>query len=206
LEGQLEAQKRMMADNLERARFKKEQQLEIEKKEEEVKRARIAERLAVLGEVSKTKTSEKSPSSVLEPSTQKADAALVPAQSQPKHAHISLISSGSALDDLEGIIPEAITDSAEDSKDIIDGEGQRYPVPAPTDTSAQFSSADRATCSVSAIEDSQKQLILYPQHPPFVNAISMIPATVFWMTAAPIVKYTNVAFDLLIDKLRDTYL
>lgn len=54
--------------------------------------------------------------------------------------------------------------------------------------------------------DAQKQLILYPRHPAFVDAIGMIPATMFWATAAPVVKYANIAVDLLIDKLRDTYL
>ncbi|KAF3046406.1 hypothetical protein E8E12_007850 [Didymella heteroderae] len=56
------------------------------------------------------------------------------------------------------------------------------------------------------ISDDQKQLILYPQHPAIINAIGMIPATMFWVTAAPVVKYTGIALELLIDKLRDTYL
>lgn len=63
-----------------------------------------------------------------------------------------------------------------------------------------------ADAAESTPSDTQNQLILYPQHPAFINAISMIPATMFWATAAPIVKYTNIAVDLLIDKLRDTYL
>jgi hypothetical protein len=58
----------------------------------------------------------------------------------------------------------------------------------------------------STLDDAQKQIILYPQHPAFVNVIGMIPATMFWMTAAPVVKYTHIAIDMLIDKLRDTYL
>lgn len=51
----------------------------------------------------------------------------------------------------------------------------------------------------------EKQVILYPQHPTFVNAIGMIPATMFWVAAAPIVKYTGMTVDLLMDKLRETY-
>jgi hypothetical protein len=57
-----------------------------------------------------------------------------------------------------------------------------------------------------AVDDPRKQLILYPQHPPLVTAIGMIPATIFWVTAAPIVKYTGIAVDVLIDKFRDMYL
>ncbi|OSS55165.1 hypothetical protein B5807_00817 [Epicoccum nigrum] len=60
--------------------------------------------------------------------------------------------------------------------------------------------------AVSAVDDLQKQLIRYPQHPPFVTAIGMIPATMFWVTAAPIVKYTGIAIDVLVDKLREIYL
>ncbi|KAF3050287.1 hypothetical protein E8E11_009121 [Didymella keratinophila] len=59
---------------------------------------------------------------------------------------------------------------------------------------------------VSAISDDQKQIILYPQNPAFINAIGMIPATMFWVTAAPVVKYTGIAVELLIDQLRDTFL
>ena len=58
----------------------------------------------------------------------------------------------------------------------------------------------------SAISDDQKQMILYPQNPAIINAIGMIPATMFWATAAPVVKYTNIAVDMLIDQLRDTFL
>jgi hypothetical protein len=57
-----------------------------------------------------------------------------------------------------------------------------------------------------APDDIQKQLILYPRHPTFVNVISMIPASMFWVVAAPVAKYTTLAVDLLIDKLRETYL
>jgi hypothetical protein len=57
-----------------------------------------------------------------------------------------------------------------------------------------------------AVDDAQKQLILYPQHPPLVTAIGMIPATMFWVTAAPIVKYTGIAVDVLIDKFKDIHL
>ncbi|KAF3001260.1 hypothetical protein E8E13_003604 [Curvularia kusanoi] len=59
---------------------------------------------------------------------------------------------------------------------------------------------------ISTADDSKKQLILYPQHPPLITAIGMIPATMFWITAAPIVKYTNVTVEYLIDTLRDIYL
>ena len=72
---------------------------------------------------------------------------------------------------------------------------------------ADLKSVDqREAEAISAIDDPQKQLILYPQHPPLVTAIGMIPATMFWVTAAPIVKYTGIAVDVLADKLRDMYL
>lgn len=84
MEDQVEAQKRMMADKIERARLKKQQQLEAEKKEEEEKKARIAKRLAALGEAPKPKTSEKASSPAIGRSPQKTDAALAPVQSPPK--------------------------------------------------------------------------------------------------------------------------
>lgn len=84
MEDQVEAQKRMMADKIERARLKKQQQLEAEKKEEEEKKARIAKRLAALGEAPKPKTSEKSPSPAVGRSPRKVDAAPVSVQSPPK--------------------------------------------------------------------------------------------------------------------------
>lgn len=60
--------------------------------------------------------------------------------------------------------------------------------------------------AVSAVSDDQKEIVLYPQNPAFINAIGMIPATMFWATAAPVVKYTGIAVELLIDQLRDTFL
>jgi hypothetical protein len=46
-----------------------------------------------------------------------------------------------------------------------------------------------------------KQLILYPRHPTFVTVIGMLPAAMFWATAAPVVKYGNRAFDVLVERL-----
>lgn len=65
---------------------------------------------------------------------------------------------------------------------------------------------DKVAYKESAGDETEKQLILFPQHPAFVTAIGMIPATMFWATAAPVVKYSSMAVELLIDKLRDTYL
>lgn len=84
MENPVEVQKRMMAEKIERARLKKQQQLEAEKKEEEEKKARIAKRLAALGEAPKPKSSEKAPSPAVGRSPQKSDAALAPVQSPPK--------------------------------------------------------------------------------------------------------------------------
>jgi hypothetical protein len=50
--------------------------------------------------------------------------------------------------------------------------------------------------TVSNLED--KQLILYPQHPTFVNVIGMLPEALFWATAAPIAKYSTKAYDALV--------
>ncbi|KAJ4990339.1 hypothetical protein SVAN01_04221 [Stagonosporopsis vannaccii] len=84
MEDPVEVQKRLMADKIERARLKKQQQLEAERKEEEEKKARIAKRLAALGEAPKPKSSEKSPSPAVGRSPQKGDVAPVPVQSPPK--------------------------------------------------------------------------------------------------------------------------
>jgi hypothetical protein len=49
--------------------------------------------------------------------------------------------------------------------------------------------------------DEKKQLILYPRHPTFVTVIGMLPAAMFWATAAPVVKYGNSAFDMVVERL-----
>jgi hypothetical protein len=86
MEDPVEVQKRMMADKIERARLKKQQQLEAEKKEEEEKKERIAKRLAAMGSagMSKSKTAEQATSPAGDQSPQKADAVLAPVQSPPK--------------------------------------------------------------------------------------------------------------------------
>ncbi|KAF1928021.1 uncharacterized protein M421DRAFT_101389 [Didymella exigua CBS 183.55] len=84
MEDPVEVQKRMMAEKIERARLKKQQELETEKKEEEEKKARIAKRLAALGDAPKAKSSEKVPSPAVGRSPQKSDADLAPVQSPPK--------------------------------------------------------------------------------------------------------------------------
>lgn len=84
MEDPVEVQKRLMADKIERARLKKQQQLEAERKEEEEKKARIAKRLAALGEAPKPKSSEKSPSPAVGRSPQKVDVAPASVQSPPK--------------------------------------------------------------------------------------------------------------------------
>jgi hypothetical protein len=49
--------------------------------------------------------------------------------------------------------------------------------------------------------DEKKKLILYPRHPTFVTVIGMLPAAMFWATAAPVVNYGSRAFDLLVQRL-----
>ncbi|KAJ8107604.1 hypothetical protein OPT61_g8750 [Boeremia exigua] len=112
----------------------------------------------------------------------------------------------SALVDLK----ELVLPGTSDDIDTISRPVVREVNPQELRLFANASSAENvgedAVDAASAVDDDQKQLILYPRHPAFVNAISMIPATMFWVTAAPVVKYTSMAFDLLVDKLRDTYL
>jgi hypothetical protein len=52
--------------------------------------------------------------------------------------------------------------------------------------------------TVSNPED--KQIILYPQHPTFVNVIGMLPEALFWATAAPIATYSTRVYDALVDR------
>jgi hypothetical protein len=49
--------------------------------------------------------------------------------------------------------------------------------------------------------DERKQIILYPRHPTFVTVIGMLPKAMFWAAAAPVVKYGNMAFDVLVERL-----
>lgn len=121
---------------------------------------------------------------------------------QPEDGDACMLKATSALMDLEFMAQP---------DDNIDGAIAAPPLHQ-EDRKPQISAViDGASEQIRAISDSEavdanKQIILYPQHPAFVNAIGMIPATMFWVTAAPIVKYTSIAVEILIDKLRDTYL
>lgn len=112
----------------------------------------------------------------------------------------------SALVDLE----ELASPAANDILEAFPRFAARESNPLEVEPSAGTSSADTVGMGTveasSTADESQKQLILYPQHPAFINAITMIPATMFWATAAPVVKYTNMAVEMLVDKLRDAYL
>ena len=85
VENPVVVQKRLMADKIERARLKKQQEQEAEKKAEAERKERIAKRLAAMGPLpeAKSKTKEQSPSRTSEQS-QKSKIAPVPAQSPPK--------------------------------------------------------------------------------------------------------------------------
>jgi hypothetical protein len=41
---------------------------------------------------------------------------------------------------------------------------------------------------------------LYPQHPPFITVISLLPKAMFWVVAIPIAKYSNKAYNALVDR------
>ncbi|KAI4640291.1 hypothetical protein J4E93_008496 [Alternaria ventricosa] len=55
--------------------------------------------------------------------------------------------------------------------------------------------------SDSTSDPEQQQLAGLPRYPTFITVISMIPATIFWATAASIVDCSSKAFDILIEKL-----
>lgn len=106
----------------------------------------------------------------------------------------------SALEDLEAMVQS--NDNVKAAEASVQQDEDYVQIHA---VEGQVTNQDDVAAEASASDD-QKQLILYPQHPAFINAIGMIPATVFWMTAAPVVKYTGVAVEMLIDQLRDTFL
>lgn len=54
--------------------------------------------------------------------------------------------------------------------------------------------------SDSPFNPEQKQLNLYPHQPTFVTVIGLIPETLFWVTAAPVARLANKAYDTLIEK------
>ncbi|KAJ4371986.1 hypothetical protein N0V83_003759 [Neocucurbitaria cava] len=54
---------------------------------------------------------------------------------------------------------------------------------------------------VSDQDQEQKQMILYSPEPTFITVIGMLPATVMWTTAAVVAKYSNKAYDAVIEKL-----
>ncbi|KAI4674647.1 uncharacterized protein J4E84_010517 [Alternaria hordeiaustralica] len=55
--------------------------------------------------------------------------------------------------------------------------------------------------SDSTSDPEQQQLAGLPRYPTFITVISMIPAAIFWATAASIVDCSSKAFDTLIEKL-----
>ncbi|KAI8942512.1 hypothetical protein NX059_000576 [Plenodomus lindquistii] len=86
VEDPVEVQKRLMAEKIERARLKKQQEQEAEKKAEAERKERIAKKLAAMGPPaeSKSKTKEQSPSRLAEKSPEKEKAVPAPIQSPPK--------------------------------------------------------------------------------------------------------------------------
>ncbi|KAI4609803.1 hypothetical protein J4E80_008449 [Alternaria sp. BMP 0032] len=55
--------------------------------------------------------------------------------------------------------------------------------------------------SDSTSDPEQQQLAGLPRYPTFITVISMIPAAIFWATAASIVDCSSKVFDMLIEKL-----
>lgn len=126
--------------------------------------------------------------------------------STPGTAHKPAFSANFALAGLEGMATPQASTSSTNVQGTFNGLDCPDQPPTTVNAVTGSDSQQREMTSESAQDSAQTQLILYPRHPAFVNAIAMIPATMFWMTAAPVVKYTGIAVDLLIDKLRDTYL
>ncbi|UPX11384.1 uncharacterized protein EKO05_0001990 [Ascochyta rabiei] len=118
----------------------------------------------------------------------------------------SALPTTSAPADLEGIVLVQATEDTEEAQGNIARVDEPHQAHTSSQTAPEATSKKDGAIVHSEADDTQKQLIVYPQHPAFVNAIGMIPAAVFWMTAAPIIKYTTAAVDLLIDSLRDVYL
>ncbi|KAF1842791.1 uncharacterized protein K460DRAFT_340230 [Cucurbitaria berberidis CBS 394.84] len=54
---------------------------------------------------------------------------------------------------------------------------------------------------VSRTVQKENQLVQISQHPTFILVVEMLPGAMFWATAAQIVKYSNGAFDMLVEKL-----
>jgi hypothetical protein len=55
--------------------------------------------------------------------------------------------------------------------------------------------------SGAVLNPKEKQLILYLQHPTFVTVIGMLPEIMFWVTAAPVLKYSKKAYNALVERL-----
>jgi hypothetical protein len=60
---------------------------------------------------------------------------------------------------------------------------------------ADSESAGAMNCSL------EQQLTAYPQHPTFVTVIGLLPKTMFWVVAAPIAKYSNKAYDAMVERV-----
>lgn len=129
------------------------------------------------------------------------------ARSSPPLTRENEVPSTSALEDLMEMAEPETDPSVNFSPHTSLSENIPYLIDARLDTNPEGISSVQAEPGTPLSEDdAQKQLILYPQHPAIINAIGMIPATLFWATAAPIVKYGSMALELMIDQLRDTYL
>lgn len=122
------------------------------------------------------------------------------------NASMTTLPVGAAVADLIDMAHSHIGEGSKKLEDHADEGDQLRQVSTLTIAAVENTSTESEHGPESGVDDNQKQLILHPQHPAIVNAIGLIPATMFWATAAPVVKYTSIAVDLLIDKLRDIYL
>lgn len=60
--------------------------------------------------------------------------------------------------------------------------------------------ADR---SESTYDEGDRRLILAPEQPAFAKVIELLPEVMFWQVAAPVARYSNQAYEALVEKFHD---
>jgi hypothetical protein len=132
----------------------------------------------------------------------------------PVRSNISGVTIGSDIfssptPEIEGLVPEhkptaPLSSVAAMTEDLAGNADARL---SHTETSLSQSFEEHETkdsdntsqsLGKAAVEE-ERQDTQFPQHPTFITVIGLLPQAMFWVAAAPIVKYSNKAYEALVD-------
>lgn len=94
-----------------------------------------------------------------------------------------------------------LNDSASDLAEVADHSSPRAPSPGLYHSSHTEHTQGTHDEAETSEDTDNEQVIFYTQHPTFITVIGMLPETMFWVIAAPVVEYGGRVFDVLSEKL-----